>query len=239
MVLMLLCVSLPGFAADRAGLEPLPEGHVCQAAYEMVKSSAKYSKKRIGRLENLLNCLKWRSRKDEVRIAQAEDAIEQTKKVREFVGTDVGVGLAGVMYSGETPVTEGYVDGMGVVRASEFLDDEIRVMAVVSRLAWTWRKKRVGLGPLAVVNVGSQGGSFSKPITSLGAGFILAVRGPDDSGHGLGIGVAYAVDDNLRTLRDDFVPGRPAPVGADGQPLQLEYVRKSRQSLLLLVSYNF
>lgn len=235
-VLMLAGVSRPSFAE---GLDPLPEGHDCHAEYKMVESSTKYSKKRIGRLEDLFQCLKWKSPKDKIRIAQAADAIEQTRKVREFIGTDVGVGLAGVMYSGETPVTEAYVDGMGVVRASEFLDDEIRVMAVVSRLAWTWKQERVGLGPLAVVNIGSQGGSFSSPITSLGAGFMLAVRGPDDTGHGLGVGMAYAIDGNLRTLRDDFVPGRAAPVGADGQPLQIEYARRSRQTLLLLVSYNF
>lgn len=236
---MLLCASLPGLAADGAHMEPLPEGHECKAAYEMVKSSAKYSKTRLGRLRELLNCLKWRCPAEKIRIAQAKDAIEQVEKVREFIGTDIGLGFAGVMYTGETPVTEAYVDGIGVVRAREFLDDEVRVMAVASRLAWTWKKKRVGVGPLAVFNLGSQGGSFSNPVTSLGAGFLLAVRGPDDTGHGLGIGMAYAIDGNLRALRDDFVPGQSAPRGGDGEWLQPEYVRKSRRSLLLLVSYHF
>lgn len=238
-VLVVLCASPPGVAATPTCCDSSLGDRGCHFESERVKGAAKYSKTRLARLEDLRDCLRWRCPNEKARIVQVEDEIEETKKVREFIGTDVGLGLAAVMGTGETPVTEAYVDPMGVVRARELLDDEIRVMAVVSRLAWTWKKKRVGLGPLAVVNLGSQGGSFSKPITSLGAGFLLAVRGPDDTGHGLGIGVAYAIDGNLRALRDDFVPGSPAPVGADGLPLEPRYTRKSRQSLLLLVSYNF
>lgn len=237
--LILSFVTAGSASSDPHELNFVPKDDLCHQQQELARSTAKYSKKRLERLDDLLQCLKWKPpKRDELLIAATTRAIEETKRIRDFIGTDFGVGLAGVRYGGSPRVVKAHVDKTGVVRATEFLEDEIRPLVLVSRLAWTGKKKRMGLGPLAVFNMGFDAGSLSSPVTSLGAGLIFAVRTSEDKGHGLGIGLAYAIDANIRTLREDFVPGKKAPLDSQRKPLEPQYVARSGHSILFLVSYS-
>ena len=237
--LILSFVTAGSASSDPHNLNFVPTNNPCHQQQELARSTAKYSKKRLERLEDLLQCLQWKPpTPDEVLIAATAHALEETKRIRDFIGTDFGIGLAGVRHGGTPRAVKAHVDEAGIVHATEFLEDEIRPLVLVSRLAWTDKKKRMGLGPLAVFNVGFDAGSLSNPVTSLGAGLIFAVRTSEDKGHGLGIGLAYAIDVNIRTLRRDFIAGQKAPLDSQGMPLEPQYVARSGRSILFLVSYN-
>ena len=160
-------------------------------------------------------------------------SIEDTKRHLKFAGSNFGFAFAGAHFFGDPVITEARLDPEDRVEVVQTLNRDIRLAALYSVMPWTWRDHRVGLGPLVVLSPGLE--ENQAPAT-LGPGLMLAVRSSAGGGS-LGLGLVYALDAEIQTLREDFIPGQKAPVHM-GKPIEPQYVRRTRSSLMIVVSYS-
>lgn len=92
--LILSFVTAGSASSDPHELNFVPKDNLCHQQQILAGSTAKYSKKRLERLDDLLQCLKWKPpKRDEVLIAATTHAIEETKRIRDFIWTDGSSGF--------------------------------------------------------------------------------------------------------------------------------------------------
>lgn len=183
--------------------------------------------------QNSRSCRRIATQLHEVqpRLNRAEANALKLGRYIDFAGVNVGVGFAGAHHLGEQRIKRASLDSDRTVQVLETVEMDLRLVGVVRRFPWTWRDDNVGLGPFAIFNLGFE---QTKLLTSLGAGLMMGVR-TREKGPGLGIGVAYVIDTNVRALRDDFLPGGTAPPGET----EIKWVSKANDSVLMVVSYDF
>lgn len=170
-----------------------------------------------------------------VGVLQARE-LEENKVHQRFAGSNFGFALAGAHFFGDPLVTNARIGHDGTVEIVETLNRDIRLAAVYTIMPWTWNDDRVGLGPLVVASPGIE--ESQAPVT-IGAGLMLGVRSSARGGS-LGIGLVYGLDAEIKVLREDFMPGLPAPVDPVTKMRMTEpvYVRKTRSSLMVVVTYS-
>lgn len=244
------------------GGEPSEGSRVCSDQSKPVEEleGRRPSKDGIAVLEVLLACLEsgrpgslWASadlsleqlkalsndlqegRSVELKIAETRRKILSHNRFLEFAGASWGGGL---VRSPGRRVTKAVVDSQGVVRATEVLQGEVRPVAVFTRLLGKGGskpdRKRIGVGPLLVASPGA--GSDKVP-TSLGAGLMVGLR-VNRRGSAVGIGLAYVIDGNLKSLHGDFRDGEPAPLDELQKPLQPRFVSETRGSWMVTVAFS-
>lgn len=150
-----------------------------------------------------------------------DDAIHYNTKQGAF---SYGIGAGGMFPGGERRVTEAQLDAGGVVRALAYAEAEVSPMLVVSyfprNLTWgTGSNRRWGFGPMVTYGAGGQW-------ESLGLGLMVGVTrsGESEGPLSFGVGVAYYMNNNSRTLRRDFTPGEQAPPDGNNGFLQPVFV---------------
>ena len=165
--------------------------------------------------------------------AAAKQEKEEAEKHLKFAGSNLGFALAGAHFLGDPLVTKARLDPDGRVQVVETLSRDVRPAVLYSILPWTWKNDRVGLGPLVVASPGLTEGQV--PV-AFGAGLILSVAS-SDRGSSVGVGLVYALDARVPTLREDFIPGEMAPMVMD-EAMEPQFVKRTRSTLMLVVSYS-
>ena len=91
-----------------------------------------------------------------------------------------------------------------------------------------------GMGPFVSVQPGSD-----EIINALGIGVMLGFRYSDTGNQSFNLGFGLSVDPNTKVLGDEFVDGKPAPVGPDNKPLPIRYVNREQAGFLMLASFSW
>ena len=153
------------------------------------------------------------------RRAEEDARRERDATIRPYTKQGVftyGAGVAALFPSGERRVVDARLDVKQQVLPLAYAQEELRPVAVVTYfprdLTWGTGNRRWGFGPMLVF--GEKG-----PWENLGLGAMIGVsRSGDTEGPlSFGLGVAYYMDNNARTLRDDFRAHETAPSnGNDG-----------------------
>lgn len=135
-------------------------------------------------------------------------------------------------------VTEARLDANNRVKAVQYADESIRPLVVATYfprdLTWGIGPRRWGFGPMVAYDVGGL-------TESLGLGFMVGVtRSGDKEGPlSLGVGVAYYLDTEARSLREDFVVDEEAPRDHMNRHMQPEIVRRTSHSVIVTVTLSF
>lgn len=158
----------------------------------------------------------------------------------EFGNGNWSLALAGSRSSSRR-IAAAEIDAHGIVRVTENRTRDIMPVAVYTPKLWTGKdqddKPRLafGVGPMAVANLGILGLDDDMP-QLLGAGIMVSARS-DERGSSVGIGIAYTFE-RAKLLRDEFVPGQPAPLGADGAHLAPLYADRTTEAWMLVVGFS-
>jgi len=134
-------------------------------------------------------------------------------------------------------INDASVDANGIVRVNTRANTTPGFMLEMHYLPWKSKSGLTGFGPFAAV----QPGGNNQIISAVGAGGMIDWKlGSDPSGRkGFGLGLGYASIPSAKTLGDEFVPNKPAPIGPGGQPLPVRFETRDKGSLLLVLSFTF
>jgi len=97
-----------------------------------------------------------------------------------------------------------------------------------------WNEEKTGMGPFVAVQPGTD-----QVISTVGAGWMIDWKVDATSRKGFGLGLGYAARPQAKTLGDEFVDGKPAPLGPNGQPLPIRFEIRDKGSLLAVLSFTF
>lgn len=139
-------------------------------------------------------------------------------------------------------VSSATIDANGIVRVNTRANATVGFMLEThylyvpqSFLGIKTPNKLFGWGPFVGVVPGGQ-----NLISAAGAGLMFAWRHDATARQGFGLGVGYESIPAAQTLGDEFVDGKPAPLGPDGKtPLPLRYETRDKGSLLVIFSVVF
>ena len=143
----------------------------------------------------------------------------------------MGLGAAADVLGGDQRIESALVDANGIVRVEASATSSPRILLETHFIALQWRS--VGLGPaMGIVPIGTEGSLFS-------AGFLGGAVGFKAGDRSWNVIVGYLLDFNATFLGEEFIPGLPAPVGPDGDPLPLRFFEKSAGSLLIGTTFDW
>jgi len=131
-------------------------------------------------------------------------------------------------------VNDAVVDVNGIVRVNTRTNTSPGFMLEMHYLVKQWNNKTVGTGPFVAAQPGTD-----QIISSVGAGWMIDWKVDENSKKGFGLGLGYAARPFAKTLGDEFVDGKPAPLGPNGLPLQIRYETRDKGSILAVLSFTF
>jgi hypothetical protein len=134
-------------------------------------------------------------------------------------------------------ITDASIDANGIVRVNTRANTNPGFMLEMHYLPWKRKNGLTGFGPFVAI----QPGGNNQIISAVGAGGMIDWKlGSDPSGRkGFGLGLGYASIPAAKTLGDEFVPNKPAPVGSGGTPLAIRFETRDKGSVLLLLAFTF
>lgn len=177
-------------------------------------------------------------------LAAHERSLERARQKRDEtirLNTKHGVFAYGAGMIAAFPskrITEARLDADGVVQPVAYAQEAVRPVLAASYfprdLTWGLGNRRWGLGPTVFYEA-------SDASQNLGLGLMLGVtRSGDREGPvSFGLDVAYHLDNKVKELRRDFVPGRQAPLDAEGNTLQPIYVETAGHSFAVVITVSF
>lgn len=177
-------------------------------------------------------------------LAAHERALDKARQKRDEtirLNTKHGVFAYGAGMIAAFPskrVTEAQLDADGVVQPVAYAQEAIRPVLAASYFprdpTWGIGNRRWGLGPTVFYEA-------SDASQNLGLGLMLGVtRSGDREGPvSFGLGVAYHLDNKVKELRRDFVPGRKAPLNAKGSALQPVLAETAGHSFAVVITVSF
>lgn len=154
-----------------------------------------------------------------------------------------GLGLASVYpQDSRHRIAAAAPDSKGILRATEFKNEEIRPLASMAYL-FPPKEWNIRWGVMALVDAELFQTDNLARANGLGVGVLAVFRSWDDSdrdwSNAFGIGIAYMRDARAKVLRDDFILGSEAPRGSEGEFLAPEFIDTSGHSFLVVVTYSF
>jgi hypothetical protein len=168
------------------------------------------------------------------------------------LGFGVGLGLS-TNVTGPNIVNSATIDANGIVRVNTRANTTAGLILETHYYIWPWPKcvdlplkpecggvqqadnRRWGTGPFVAVQPGS-----SQIIAAAGGGWMIGFRREKGAmPNGFGLGVGYEAIPAAQVLGSEFVDGKPAPVGPNGQPLPIRYTTEDKGALLFVLSVTF
>ena len=131
-------------------------------------------------------------------------------------------------------VNDAAVDANGIVRVNTRSNTNAGFMLEMHYLMHQWKDNKVGTGPFVAVQPGTD-----QIISTVGAGWMIDWKVEPNSRKGFGLGLGYAARPSAKTLGDEFVDGKPAPLGPNGQPLPIRFETRDKGSILAVLSFTF
>jgi hypothetical protein len=162
-------------------------------------------------------------------------------------GFGVALGLS-TNVTGPDIVNNAVIDANGIVRVNTRANTAAGFMLETHYFIWPARPsddtlaadkgqdmRSWGTGPFVAAQPGS-----SQIISAVGAGWMIGFRRPKGSTpSGFGLGLGYEAIPAAQVLGSEFVSGKPAPIGPNGQPLPIRYETQDKGSLLIVLSVTF
>jgi len=150
---------------------------------------------------------------------------------------NLGFGVAlSLQWNVFTPniVNDASVDANGIVRVNTRSNTNAGFMLEMHYLVHQWSGNKIGTGPFVAAQPGSD-----QILSAVGAGWMIDWKVDATSRKGFGLGLGYAARPSSKTLGNEFVDGKPAPVNASGQPLPIRFETRDKGSVLAVLSFTF